>query len=78
MSRKGHVQFQGECGGVILQSYPAGGGDPSDLSDGSSIHPIVTVQEDSKILMKLMTDVTNYMEKDYQIILIIKKIIKYT
>ena len=23
MSRKGHVQFQGECGGVILQSYPA-------------------------------------------------------
>lgn len=35
MSRKGHVQFQGECGGVILQSYPARGINPPDLSNYS-------------------------------------------
>ena len=33
MSRKGHVQFQGECGGVILQSYPAKESNFSPLSD---------------------------------------------
>ncbi len=35
MFGNGHVQFQGECGGVILQSYPARGSNPSDLSDYS-------------------------------------------
>ncbi len=33
MFGNGHVQFQGECGGAILQSYPTEGSNPLDLSD---------------------------------------------
>ena len=33
MFGNGHVQFQGECGGVILQSYPAKESNFSPLSD---------------------------------------------
>ena len=40
MSRKGHVQFQGECGGVILQSYPA----------RMSNHPILSNNIDFMVL----------------------------
>ncbi|MBR0472610.1 MAG: hypothetical protein IJI98_07960 [Methanosphaera sp.] len=33
MFGNGHVQFQGECGGAILQSYPTRESNLSDLSD---------------------------------------------
>jgi len=33
MFGNGHVQFQGECGGAILQSYPTWGSNPPILSD---------------------------------------------